>query len=515
MEKQKLKENKGITLIALVITIIVLLILASVSIAMLIGNNGILSQTQNAKNKTNEAARNEQLDLAKQEDLINESLNGVNVEQVTDTNPGELEVSELENDTYIINSIEDLVFFAYDVTNGNKYEGKTVKLGLNLDFNSTKSYVEPFRTDYAEYGYNGELKTLLTTNEGFKPIGTTYDINVSTNYFYGTFDGDYNTIYNLYQNYEDSDNTTIIGFFSTNGGIINNLKIENCNMSFTTNNMYVVSGVICGRNNGTINNCGTSGNLKMIDNGVKVTYSSGITGQSFGVIEKCYSKTKIEVSSNNSSSIQTNVGGIAAIVNDDYIKSCYNVGEININLNAGVEILVGGITAQNNKKNVENCYNIGKINIKANVQATKMIQVGNIIGYNSENAEINNCLNAGQISVSSLNDNNNIVIGNIIGDSYLGTINNCYNIGEIDLENSTLQNIGQIVGRALSTTFSNCYGVIEENVSTIGYDRGNNTINNVKLKEKNEIPEILQVIGTDFENDSKNINQGYPVLEWE
>ena len=40
---RKTKENKGITLIALVITIIVLLILAGVSIATLTGNNGILT----------------------------------------------------------------------------------------------------------------------------------------------------------------------------------------------------------------------------------------------------------------------------------------------------------------------------------------------------------------------------------------------------------------------------------------------------------------------------------------
>ena len=40
MEKYKVKTNKGITLIALVITIIVLLILAGVTIAMLTGNNG-------------------------------------------------------------------------------------------------------------------------------------------------------------------------------------------------------------------------------------------------------------------------------------------------------------------------------------------------------------------------------------------------------------------------------------------------------------------------------------------
>ena len=47
--------NKGITLIALVITIIVLLILAAVSIATLTGENGILTQAENSKTKTTEA----------------------------------------------------------------------------------------------------------------------------------------------------------------------------------------------------------------------------------------------------------------------------------------------------------------------------------------------------------------------------------------------------------------------------------------------------------------------------
>ena len=45
-------NNKGITLIALVITIIVLLILAGVSIAMLTGQNGILTQANTAKTDT-------------------------------------------------------------------------------------------------------------------------------------------------------------------------------------------------------------------------------------------------------------------------------------------------------------------------------------------------------------------------------------------------------------------------------------------------------------------------------
>ena len=54
-KKQKLKESKGITLIALVITIIVLLILAGVTIATLTGDNGILTQAGNAKEQTEKA----------------------------------------------------------------------------------------------------------------------------------------------------------------------------------------------------------------------------------------------------------------------------------------------------------------------------------------------------------------------------------------------------------------------------------------------------------------------------
>ena len=57
------KEN-GITLIAIVITIIVLLILASVSISMLTGQNGILTQAQNAGKQTDIGTEKEQIALA-------------------------------------------------------------------------------------------------------------------------------------------------------------------------------------------------------------------------------------------------------------------------------------------------------------------------------------------------------------------------------------------------------------------------------------------------------------------
>ena len=67
MKKSRIKgiqENRGITLIALVITIIVLLILAGVSIAMLTGENGLLTKVGDAKTNTDNAQIKERVQLA-------------------------------------------------------------------------------------------------------------------------------------------------------------------------------------------------------------------------------------------------------------------------------------------------------------------------------------------------------------------------------------------------------------------------------------------------------------------
>ena len=71
IKKEKMSlfsKQNGITLIALVITIVVLLILAGVSINALFGDNGIIKSAQNAKNKINEAEQN---DLAQINELNN------------------------------------------------------------------------------------------------------------------------------------------------------------------------------------------------------------------------------------------------------------------------------------------------------------------------------------------------------------------------------------------------------------------------------------------------------------
>lgn len=68
--KQKLKNEKGITLVALVITIIVLLILAGVTLSMVMGDSGIFGKANNAKEKTQLSNAEETIKLAVLENQV-------------------------------------------------------------------------------------------------------------------------------------------------------------------------------------------------------------------------------------------------------------------------------------------------------------------------------------------------------------------------------------------------------------------------------------------------------------
>lgn len=72
--KRKEKHNKGITLIALVVTIIILLILAGVSIITLTGENGIITRTSGAKTAIENASIREQVQLAVMAGMSNRDL---------------------------------------------------------------------------------------------------------------------------------------------------------------------------------------------------------------------------------------------------------------------------------------------------------------------------------------------------------------------------------------------------------------------------------------------------------
>ena len=63
MKKIRNKKERGITLIALVVTIIVLIILAGISINLLFGNFGVVTKAKEAKNKMEAAQYEEELKM--------------------------------------------------------------------------------------------------------------------------------------------------------------------------------------------------------------------------------------------------------------------------------------------------------------------------------------------------------------------------------------------------------------------------------------------------------------------
>ena len=79
-----MKRERGITLIALVVTIVVLLILAGVSINALFGNSGIIEKAKEAQNKMDKATENDQNELTNWIDnQINKNNEGTTEENTT------------------------------------------------------------------------------------------------------------------------------------------------------------------------------------------------------------------------------------------------------------------------------------------------------------------------------------------------------------------------------------------------------------------------------------------------
>ena len=154
---RRTKEINGITLIALVITIIVLLILAGVSIAMLTGNNGILAQANNAKITTEDKGAEEKVKLAV-------------MAAKSQSNDGTLDADKLieelqnnykgtgtkKNEGFPVTATVDGKQFTVD-ENGN-VEEKTIKKISSV----TSSYVEKNTQVEDEYGNTFMLP------EGFK-----------------------------------------------------------------------------------------------------------------------------------------------------------------------------------------------------------------------------------------------------------------------------------------------------------------------------------------------------------
>lgn len=123
--KLKVKQEKGITLIALIVTIIVLLILSAISIAMLTGQNGILGQAAKASELTSEAQLDEKVKLA----IMEARVNGL----------GKIESTELL-DNALNNSVGEGRYILTETDNG--WNIKTVKEDYVLDKDGNVTIVD-------------------------------------------------------------------------------------------------------------------------------------------------------------------------------------------------------------------------------------------------------------------------------------------------------------------------------------------------------------------------------------
>ena len=156
-----MKNNKGITLVALVVTIVVLLILAGVSINLVLGDNGIVKKAQDAKTKSAEASEN---DLKGMNSLVSEmegalAGNGGAGGSGTDTKvPAEATAETapyFPDNTFTKKEGTIDKGLVIQDTSGNEYVWVVVPKSLynNTAYNSNNAKKPSSSTDYANIEY--------------------------------------------------------------------------------------------------------------------------------------------------------------------------------------------------------------------------------------------------------------------------------------------------------------------------------------------------------------------------
>lgn len=143
MKSIRRTNEKGITLIALVLTIIVLLIISGISISMLTGKNGILNRTVEAKEKTTLASEKEAIVL----DFINNNMS--------------------QNNDYSIGE----KLYDRNIANGNKwkiiYDTNNEKIyGTNWMFISKETDIDNYGKTLNNWLVNIQTGEILSINDG-------------------------------------------------------------------------------------------------------------------------------------------------------------------------------------------------------------------------------------------------------------------------------------------------------------------------------------------------------------
>ncbi len=494
----KLKERKGITLIALVITIIVLLILASVSIAMLTGDNGILTQANKAKHETGVKGLKEEVNLMMQKRKIDEST-GQKValkEDLEKEISGNKVIEEIEGiaEAYYVTKDNQTVTVYED---GTVAEGKAIWDGVSkskptVDSEGNWHIKTPEEFKYFADFLNGKLseeeKAGLSIGEttivnlenhidlgarqenGTKTRRTNWDSIGKTNKFTGIFEGNNNIIRGVYIDEvelstglfgkaNEIKNLILKDSYITGGSCIGGIvglgyRVENCHNENTTvisreGNYYVIGGIV-GQLHEKIENCSNTGTViakgKKADNGN--SYCGGILGwtstSSASVIVKNCSNSGEIIGYGN----QT--GGIMGIGRKgSVIEKSNNTGKV-----TGKGEYVGGIAGEL-KGDIEKSENQGKVTGKGKC-------VGGIAGYSEEGTIMKECKNSGEII------GENSYVGGIAG-GIKGDIEKSENQGKVTGKG---ERVGGITGQLSSiATVERCVNkgeVIGENIGVGG-----------------------------------------------
>ena len=187
-QKKNFKETKGITLIALVLTIIILLILAGVTISALSGDNGILNNATKAKEETEKASREENAilqGLLDEMDNINPSTDGFN--EAKNVNSPKLSQGMIpikyNGSNWVVCAENDDDWYSYDnnkkwanvMLSDGKYKEGQVQVGQVVEENELGSmYVWIPRYAYQIKGTNSIEVTFLAGNTNKDGAGTEY-----------------------------------------------------------------------------------------------------------------------------------------------------------------------------------------------------------------------------------------------------------------------------------------------------------------------------------------------------
>ena len=187
-----MEKDIGITLISLVITTIVLLILASVTILALIGNNGILTRAREAKEKTEQAQKDEEENLQEITDAIN-GIEGYNRTKKVNTPKVTIGMIPVKwkNSNWIVCSQDDAEWYNYDdkkewanvMLSDGTYKADTVAVGQTVAERDLGSmYVWIPRYAYKIAGEKNIEVTFLkgNTNEGSDGVIYTTDESTDT-----------------------------------------------------------------------------------------------------------------------------------------------------------------------------------------------------------------------------------------------------------------------------------------------------------------------------------------------